>query len=458
MRFNYDARRSGVGPRDTGINRRDLGSLGTRVVHIDGAADSSAVELHAVLVHGRTRDVIVVTTSYGKTIAIDPGTGERLWEYTPADIGADQGSPQFTTASPIADPDRRYVYAATPDGLVHKLAVATGEQVRSGHWPVRVTFDPRREKLGTALNISGRSVVVATGGYDGDPPTYQGHVVMIDRGSGRVTHVWNALCSNRHYLIDPPRSCPSSDAAIWARAGAVIEPGTGRILVATGNAPFNGATDWGDSVLELTPSATRLLHNWTPTDQAQLNDTDTDLGSTAPAVLPTVQGWRLAVQGGKDGKLHLLNLNRLNGTRGGAGPRLGGELEDVSSPGGAAVFTAPAVWSHGGRVYVFVADNSGTAAYVLRAARSPQLAAVWQNGSAGTSPVLAGGLLYVYDQQDGALKVYEPTGGRLLRSLPAAGGHWNSPIVVGGRIILPTGNANDDPTSGDVLIYHLPGK
>ena len=206
--------------------------------------------------------------------------------------------------------------------------------------------------------------MVVTGGYIGDIPPYQGHVVMIDRATGRVTDVWNSLGSNHHHLM-VPSSYPASDSAIWARAGAVIEPGSGRILVATGNGPFNGATNWGDSVLELSPNAARLLHNWTPRDQAQLNATDADLGSTAPALV-SVAGYRLAVQGGKDGQLHLLNLNALNGTRGGAGRRLGGELEDISSPGGAQVFTAPAVWSHGGRVYVFVADGSGTAAYTVR--------------------------------------------------------------------------------------------
>lgn len=459
QRFDYNAQRSGVGPSDTGINPADLGALRTRVVHIAGVADSSAIELHAIVIGGRARDVIVITTTYGRTLAIDPGTGARLWAYVPRDIGAYEGSSQITTATPIADPDRRFVYAASPDGRIHKLELATGLEIRSGHWPVRVTFDPTREKIAAALNISGRSLIVTTGGYYGDSPPYQGHVAVIDRGSGHITHAWNSLCSNRHYLIDPPGSCPASDSAIWGRAGAVIEPGSGRILLATGNGPFNGSTDWGDSVLELSPDAARLLHNWTPRDQAQLNSSDTDVGSTGPAILPMVQGYRLAVQGGKDGLLHLLSLDRLDGTGGGAGPRLGGELEDISSPGSGEVLTAPAVWSHRGSAYVFVADDSGTAAYVLRVGAGPHLVRAWQNGNAGTSPVLAGGLLYVYDEQGGSLDVYDPTSGRLERSLPAAGGHWSSPIVVGGRIILPTGGSTaNNASSSDLFIYHLPGR
>jgi len=235
-----------------------------------------------------------------------------------------------------------------------------------------------------------------------------------------------------------------------------VEPGTRRLLAATGNGPFNGSTNWGDSVVELTPDTGRLLQSWTPSDQAQLNGNDTDLGSTAPAILPPTRGFRLAVQGGKDAELHLLNLSRLNGRGGGASGRLGGEIEDVAAPG--PVFTAPVVWSRGGRTYVFVATDSGTAAYVLRIGRRAHLASVWNNGTPGTSPVLAGGLLYVYDESAGALNVYGPASGRRLASLDAGGGHWNSPIAIGGRVILPTGNANDHDTSGQILIYHLAGR
>jgi outer membrane protein assembly factor BamB len=458
LRFDFDAQRSGVGPADTGITARNIRSLRLRTVRLPGTVDSSAIELAGVTVHGRRRDVIVMTTTYGQTLALDPGSGKPLWEFTPGDIHAYEGSAQITTATPIADPDRSFVYAASPDGRIHKLALATGREVRAGGWPVSVTFDATHEKIASALNISGSSVVVTTGGYIGDAPPYQGHVVMIDRSSGRITAVWNSLCSNRHTLIDPPSSCSASDSAIWARAGAVIEPGTGRILVATGNAPFNGSTDWGDSVLELSPDASRLLHNWTPVNQAQLNSSDGDLGSTAPAILPGFHGRRLAVQGGKAGVLDLLDLDRLDGTTGGPGPRLGGEIQQLSAPGGGQVLTAPAVWSHRGRAWVFVGDGSGTSAYVLGGtAAHPRLHVAWRSSSAGTSPVIAGGLLYVYDP-GGTLDVYAPTTGRRLASFPAGSGHWNSPIVVGGRVILPVGDANDHATSGTLDIFHLRGR
>jgi outer membrane protein assembly factor BamB len=453
--FDYDARRDGVGPAHTGINAGNVHGLKRRIVRLDGLVDSSAIALHSVRVRGRSRDVLVVTTTYGRTIALDARTGAKLWEFVPPGIHSYEGSAQITTASPSADPGRTAVYASAPDGVVRKLSLASG----SVEWARSVTFDPTHEKLASPPTVSGNELVVVTDGYLGDAPPYQGHVVTIDRASGRIEHVFNTLCSDRHRLI-VPRSCPASDSAIWGRAGAMIEPGTHRILVATGNAPFDGSTDWGDSVLELSPDAATLEHNWTPADQAQLNGTDGDLGSSTPALLPPSGGRRLAVQGGKDGQLKLLDLDRLDGTTGPAGPRTGGELQRIGSPGGGEVLPQPAVWRHRGRTYLFVADASGTGAYVLDGGASqPRLAGKWSNGTPGTSPVIAGGLLYVYDESGGHLNVLAPASGRTIASLPAPAGHWNSPIVVGGRVVLPVGGSPvERDISGVLYVYHLPGR
>ena len=77
----------------------------------------------------------------------------------------------------------------------------------------------------------------------------------------------------------------------------------------------------------------------------------------------------------------------------------------------------------------------------------------WSNGTGATSPVVAGGLLYAFDPGGGVLHVYAPKTGKLVATLAAGAGHWNSPIVVDGRIALPEGNANDHATSGVLDIY-----
>jgi hypothetical protein len=100
---------------------------------------------------------------------------------------------------------------------------------------------------------------------------------------------------------------------------------------------------------------------------------------------------------------------------------------------------------------LFVSDFGATAAYVLNGRRLSQ---AWHASAGGTSPVVAGGLLYVYEPA-GTLDVYAPTTGRRLASLEAGRGHWNSPIVTDGRIALPTGDANDHRLSGTLDIWRL---
>src|SRR6202008_442893 len=112
-------------------------------------------------------------------------------------------------------------------------------------------------------------------------PPYQGHVAILDAQTGAIQHVWNSLCSDRAGLIQPS-SCASTRSAIWGRAGAIIDPETGNIFVATGNGPYNGKTDWGDALIELTPDGAQMLGNYTPADNAALNGADLDLGSTSP--------------------------------------------------------------------------------------------------------------------------------------------------------------------------------
>ncbi|HUN79586.1 MAG TPA: PQQ-binding-like beta-propeller repeat protein [Solirubrobacteraceae bacterium] len=446
--FGLDPQRSDATDASPGIDAADLPHLRRRRIALPGTVDSSPIYLHGVNVAGAVRDVIVVTTTYGRTLAIDASDGRILWTFTPPGYSGWAGSAQITTASPIADPDRRFVYAASPNGLVHKLSLASGAEDRRGSWPVSVTRDPTHEKLAAALNIDGPDVLVATGGYIGDIPPYQGHLVLISRAHGTIRGIFNTLCADRRELM-VPSSCPASDSAILSRGGPVVEPGGRRILIDTGNAPWNGTTDFGDSVLELTFPGLRLRQSFTPANQEYLNTSDTDLGSSAPALL----GEDRAVLAGKDGIMRVLALSRLDGHPPSGDHRvLGGEVQRLPIPGGGQLFTAPAVWRHGGRTTVFVAGFAGTGAYALRGGR---LHPLWTNATAGTSPLVAGGLVYVYDPNEGGIDVYRPGSPHPLAKLPGSPGHWNSPIVVDGHIVEPEGNANAHETSGTLDLFSV---
>ncbi|HVS61105.1 MAG TPA: PQQ-binding-like beta-propeller repeat protein [Gemmatimonadaceae bacterium] len=435
-RFGWDAGRSSAAPDETGITAGNIATLRRQQVALDGTVDASPIYLHGVRVNGGTHDVVFVTTTYGKTLAVDAADGTILWRFTPSGYDSWAGSRQITNSTPVADPNREFIYAASPDGRIQKLAVADGHAV----WSTAITSLPAREKIASALNFFHGRVVAATSGYIGDAPPYQGHVAILDAASGRLLHVWNSLCSNRHELMDPA-SCNESGSAIWGRAGAVIDSTTGDIYVATGNARWDGRTNWGDAAIALDSNATNVLDNYTPTNTEELNSRDADLGSTSPALL----GGGYVVQGGKDGTIRLLQFGRARG----ATPRRGGETQIVSTPSGTDLFTAPAVLHAGPTTWLFAADNGGTAAWTFSSGR---LQARWKNRNGGTSPVIAGGLLYVYDP-GGGLRVYLPETGQQLAKLDCGSGHWNSPIVVDGRIVLPEGNANQHRGTGVLDIW-----
>ena len=148
--------------------------------------------------------------------------------------------------------------------------------------------------------------------------------------------------------------------------------------------------------------------------------------------------------------MRVLDLARLDGHRPSGHDALGGEVQRLSIPGGGQLFTAPAVWRMGGRTTVFVAGENGTGAYVLRGGKLFQ---AWANGKGGTSPVMAGGLLYVYDPSGGGVYIYRPGSSQPIAKLAGSAGHWNSPIVVDGHVVEPEGNANDHQRTGSLEIF-----
>jgi hypothetical protein len=269
-----------------GITAANVGSLTRRQLHLDGTVDSSPIYGNGTFYHDDVRPP-------GDRRAHRSGMAVRPPAYSRSRVAAD---PNVAGGRPSGE----YIYAAASDGRVRKLRASNGRVV----WTVAVTRDPTREKLTSSLNFARGMVIATTGGYIGDAPPYQGHVVTIGAASGRIVHVWNSLCADRQAII-VPRSWPSSDSAIWSRNGAAVDPGNGNLVVATGNGPYNGSTDFGDSVIVLTPTASGMVGHWTPDNQAQLNSSDQDLGSTSPGLLPN--GY--AVQGGKDGVLRLLQLH-----------------------------------------------------------------------------------------------------------------------------------------------------
>ena len=438
VRFGFDPARDGVNPKERLITPKTVGGLHKLwSVKLPATADSSPALLHDLEVSGKTRDVLYATLKDGHIVALDAGNGKLLWSHGPS-------GPNITTSSPVAGASKGLIFSYGLDGNLHKYDAATSEEQKGGRWPVRITEMPNTEKGSSALNIANGYVYATTSGYLGDTPPYQGHVVAVDEASGE-SKVFNSLCSNVRHLLSNG-GCSSQRSGIWGRGGAVIDRATGSVFTTSGNGRFNansGGNDYGDSVLKLGDKDLRLRDSYTPKDYQKLQDQDADLSSVSPALLPKISESEtpyLLVQGGKDGKLRLIDRENLSGENGPG--HVGGALQVINSAG-CGTFTQPVVWKNKGQVRVIVAGNCGLASYRVQtdSGGKSSLKLDWKTDDQSTTPVLAGGVLFA--ATDGNLLALDPSSGRHLWSSTRsnAGGsvgdiHWESPIVANGRLYI----------------------
>jgi len=468
LQFGGDAQHSGRNTAETTITANNVSALVQQYqVTLPETADGAPVFLEAVSTPTGTKDLLFVTTTAGRILALDAQTGTQVWthQYGPGTCQINRtGGSCYTTSSPAVDPNRQYVYSYGLDGNVHKYQVGDGIEVMGGGWPQPTTLKGFDEKgssaLSTATSNGTTYLYVVHGGYPGDNGDYQGHVTAINLGTG-AQKVFNTACSDQAVHFKPiadavPPTCSTPRNAIWSRPGVIYDPGTDRIFMGTGNGVYDGNNsghNWSESVIALHPDASggtgvdagKPLDSYTAANFQTLDNGDTDVGSTAPAILPVPPNsivQNLAVQSGKDGKLRLINLANLSG-QGGPG-HVGGEIGTITNvPQGGVVLTQPAVWVNPAdtTTWVFIVNSNGAAGLqlVFDVNGNPSLALRWQNSQGGTSPIVAGNL--VFSISGSTVRALDPLSGNVLWSLARTGGfHWESLIVANGVVYATDGS------------------
>jgi outer membrane protein assembly factor BamB len=444
--FGFDPARSGFNTAEHALTVGNVHRLRERwQIALGAVADSTPILLDKVRVGRAEVPMLFQTTTTGETLGINAVSGKIVWHFkTPGST--------VTHSTPAADPSGSSIYVPGIDGKVHKLSASTGREEHAAGFPARITRLPLSEADESPLNVANGYLYAVTSGYYGDAPPYDGHVVAIDLSSGKTT-VFNSLCSTYRKLIKA-NTCSQQRSGIWGRGGAVVDPDSsmgGRIYAATGNGQFDAGTggdNYGDSLLSLSQDLSSLLGSYTPTDYQQLENGDTDLGSSSPGILPdqaTSQTPYMIIEGGKDAILKLLNRAAL--------PGLGGELQEVDLPGG--LFSAPAIWTQGSSTaWVFLGFSSEVMAYQLQTNSSgvSQLTSIWNaspgnSQGEGSSPVVANGIVFVAFN-DALVALDAATGKELWSSASKTSRvnigsiHWQSPIVVNGWVYCSDQNGN----------------
>ncbi|HXA06567.1 MAG TPA: hypothetical protein VNY30_17095, partial [Bryobacteraceae bacterium] len=161
-----------------------------------------------------------------------------------------------------------------------------------------VTFNPIMQWQRPGLALVGGNVYIAFGAHQ-DVSPYHGWVFG-----------YSASALQRVAILN---TSPDADASgVWQSGLGLTADTNGFLYLHTGNGLMDvntGGTAYGDSVIKVNTSPSLAITDYfSPSNQAQLDAADTDLGSQGPLLIP---GTTLGVGGSKDGRVFLWNRNNL---------------------------------------------------------------------------------------------------------------------------------------------------
>jgi hypothetical protein len=302
------------------VNAKQFGKLGA--FKVEGAVYAQPLFVPAVEIPGKGKhDVLFVATEHDSVYAFDADRPDDapLWHVSfldpkqgliplhARDVQCPFIQPEVgITSTPVIDlkTGTLYVLARTMTDPtfgskeyfqhLHALAITTGVEKFGGPRLIsasvpgkgegsangQVRFNPLRENPRAALLlVNGALYLTWASSCDVDP--YHGWVMTYDPETLEQRAVLNVT--------------PDGDqGGVWASDTGPAADLSGNVYVPTGNGTFDassGGRDYGDSVLKLSQGPLLVVSDYfTPYDQAHLSDTDADLGSSGPLLLPDQPG------------------------------------------------------------------------------------------------------------------------------------------------------------------------
>ncbi|MBO0713836.1 MAG: PQQ-binding-like beta-propeller repeat protein [Acidimicrobiales bacterium] len=261
----------------------------------------------------------------------------------------------------------------------------------------------------TGLALSANHVLVAFGGNFGDCGSYHGAVIGVpESGTGPLLT----------YQVPT-----ANEGAIWAPAGITVDA-AGNVYVATGNGSAHPgqAFDRGNAVIELSSGLSEMQY-FAPTNWADDNAEDLDLGSTSPILLGNGQLFVV----GKEATAYLLDASSLGGIGGQAASR------PVCNSRGGNAYLAP-------YVYVVCADTGQLAQVKVGPGNALGSGWRWSSPSGGAgSPTIAYGVVWTIGADAQVLYGVDPATGSTRYRVPLDVGtpeHFAAPSAAGGLIVV----------------------
>lgn len=353
---------------------------------VDGAIYTQPLWMANVKIGTATRNLVFVATAHDSLFAFDADASpcQKVWSANLIDAahGANageltvpngrtgfyvgKGDGNFTpevgiTGTPVIDAASGTLFVVSKSmntagntfyQRLHAIDVTTGSEktgspvVIAGTAPgtadggTTVAFNSRTQNQRTGLVLMNGIIYVTWAAHE-DAPPYHGWVMAytFDGKAFTQTAVLNVSPNARQ-------------SGIWMSGAAPAGDADNMLYVTTGNGTFNVATaphDYGDSFLQLSPTLT-VNQYFTPTNEQTLNATDKDFGAGGAAVLGDMPAGspvaHIAITGGKDGALYIINRDRF----GGLGDGNAWQKVQVGSTQGTArppgIFAIGALWNN----------------------------------------------------------------------------------------------------------------
>jgi membrane-associated phospholipid phosphatase/outer membrane protein assembly factor BamB len=358
----------------------------------------------------------ITVTQNNSVYALDVATGRAVWSVRLGDPVPHSALPcgnVETTgilSTPAIDPATGLLYAVDfirqpPHHELVALDLASGT-VRFNMPIDPPGASPLPLQQRAALAVSNGSVYVPFGGLFGDCGDYHGWVVSAAANDG---HQLSA------YQVPSHRQ-----GGIWAAAAL---SSAGDLYVATANSDSTTNFDQANAVVRVSPDL-KLLDFFAPSNWADLNRRDADLGSSFPILLESGQ----VLQVGKSGVGYLLAADKLG--------QIGGELFQAPLCAGGAYGGSAHV---GSTVYVACRDGLYAVQVQDRA-----FSVMWHGPQINAgAPTITESVVWTVDEGTASLYGLSRQNGSVVFRAPAGQAtnppHFLTPSAAGGRIFHSRG-------------------
>jgi hypothetical protein len=536
--YHNDLSRDGVNSQEyalttTNVSTATFGKLFSCTV--DGAIYAQPLWVANLSVSGVTHNVIFVATQHDSLYAFDADNNScmQVWPHlslidtahggttgettVPSGVsgslvGSGYGdiTPEVgVTGTPVIDPGTNTLYVVSKSvnsshtifyQRLHAIDLSTGSEKFNGPVVISgsvagtapdgngstVTFNPQMQNQRPGLALVNGVVYISWASHEDTDPYHgwvMGYAVTGDtlaQASGAIFNSTPDLLSGYSY----------SRGGIWMSGGAPAADASNNLFLTTGNGNYDGASDFGDSLIKLSTSSGLSLSDWfTPSDQLTMDAQDWDFGSGGAVVLVDLPSapsghQHLLVGGGKEGSGNFGEVYVLN--RDSLGEFNGSDTQVVQKfSTGNQLFSTAAFWNStlyitpaGGNLMSY-ALNTSTGLFNLSPVQTstsfqfpgatPSISVngsttstgiVWAIDSSqyctNQSPGCGPAVLHAYNATNIALELWNSTMAAAGRDTAGYAVKFTVPTVANGKVYVGTrGSDSGSGGTGELDVYGL---